>query len=152
MILTSQIEPTIQFILDELHQDSELVTLCDNQFYTGLLRTPVTLVAPHYTRVGILYTSDSGDGCFFTQVRDFDKLDINIVINVVCGLGENDNHCRKVVDTIANLFSLHRKKVTEDYKIYINKISTKIESTEQAHWVGTITMDVEYYFPVPDIQ
>jgi len=137
--------------LDELHQDSELVTLCDNQFYTGLLRIPVTLTAPHYTRVGILYASDSGDGCFFTQVRDFDKLDISIIITVVCGLGENDNHCRKVINAMKTLFSTHRKKTTETYKIYINKIDSKVEPTDQARWTGTITMNVEYYTAVPDI-
>ena len=151
MILTSQIEPAIQFILDELHLNNELVTLCDNQFYTGLLRIPVILTAPHYTRVGILYSQDSSQNCFFSNVRDFNATNLTIVITVVCGLGENDNHCRKVVDNMVALFAGHRKKTSDTYKIYINKIDSKIEPTEQARWTGTITLDVEYYTSTPDI-
>lgn len=140
----------IQFILDELHQNSSLVTLTDNQYYTGLLREPVSLIAPHYTRIGIEYISDSGDGFFFTQLRDWDETKVVVKITVVTSYGNNDQHCRSIVDGISDLFCINRKKTTKDYKIYIDNISTSIVETEEARWIGTINMNVAYLIPVPD--
>ena len=148
--MPSYIAPISQFIMDELHENAELVELTDNRYYTGLLREPISLVAPHYTRVGIEYVSESGDGYFFTQLRDWDELKVSIKITVVTSYGNNDQHCRSIVDAISYLFSVNRKKVTDTYKIYVDKIDTSIVETEQARWIGTITMSVAYLTPIPD--
>lgn len=147
--MTSYITPVSQFILDELHSNAELVELTDNQYYTGLLREPISLIAPHYTRIGIEYVSDSGDGFFFSPLRDWDEIKVNIKITVVTSYGNNDQHCRSIVDAISYLFSVNRKKITEDYKIYVDKIDTNIVETEQARWIGTITMSLAYLTPIP---
>ena len=148
--MTSGISPISQFILDELHGNASLVALTDNKYYTGLLREPVSLTAPHYTRIGIEYISDSGDGFFFTQLRDWDETKVVVKITVVTSYGNNDQHCRSIVDGISDLFCINRKKTTEDYKIYIDNISTSIVETEEARWIGTINMNVAYLIPVPD--
>jgi hypothetical protein len=135
--------------MDELHGDSTLVTLTDNQYYTGLLREPVSLVAPYYTRIGIEYVSDVGDGYFFTQIRDYDSKKVSIKITIVTSYGHNDQHCRAIVEAISDLFSIDRKKVTSTYKIYIDNINTNIVETEQARWIGTVTMDIAYLTLVP---
>ena len=148
--MSSGISPISQFILDELHGNASLVALTDNKYYTGLLREPISLIAPHYTRIGIEYISDSGDGFFFTQLRDWDETKVVVKITVVTSYGNNDQHCRSIVDGISDLFCINRKKTTEDYKIYIDNISTSIVETEEARWIGTINMNVAYLIPVPD--
>jgi hypothetical protein len=146
----TNIDPVQQFILDSLHSDSELVTLCDNKFFNGLLREPVSLTAPQFTRVGIEYVSNSGDGYFFTQIRDFDSTQIQIKITVVSSMGNNDNHCRTVTDAIMALFTTNRKKSTDNYKIFVDNISSSVTENEQARWTGIITMTVMYYVLIPD--
>jgi hypothetical protein len=139
-----------QFILDELHQNASLVTLTNNQYYTGLLREPISLTAPYYTRIGIEYVSESGDGIFFTQIRDYDLRKVQIKFTIVTSYGNNDAHCRQLVDEITTLFSVHRKKTEIEYKIYIDNINSSIVETEQARWVGTITLDVSYLTLIPE--
>lgn len=146
------INPVIQFILDSLHGNSSIVELTDNQFYTGLLREPVSLTAPHYTRIGIEYSSDSGDGAYFTQLRDWDEKKVVIKITVVTSFGHNENHCRTVVEEICNLFSLSRKRTTSTYKVYIDKIDSNIVENEQARWIGTISLSISYLTPISDDQ
>jgi len=142
------INPILQFILDELHGNTEIVELTDNKFYVGLLRDPVTLTEPHYTRLGIEYVSDNGDSAFFSQIRDWDEKQVQIKITIVTSYGHNENHCRQVVEDICELFSWHRKRTTSEYKIYINKITSNLVETEQARWIGTISMDVSYLTPI----
>ena len=146
------INPVIQFILDSLHGNASIVELTDNQFYTGLLREPVSLTAPHYTRIGIEYSSDSGDCAYFTQLRDWDEKKVTIKITIVTSLGHNENHCRQVVEEITDLFSLNRKRTTTNYKIYVDKIDSSILETEQARWIGTISMSIAYITPISDDQ
>lgn len=142
--------PVIQFILDELHANASLVSLTNNQYYTGLLREPISLTAPYYTRIGIEYISESGDGFFFTQIRDYDSRKVQVKITIVTSYGNNDAHCRQIVDEISTLFSVHRKKSETEYKIYIDNINSNIVETEQARWIGTITIDVNYLTLIPD--
>jgi hypothetical protein len=142
------INPVIQFIMDELHGDATLVSITDNQYYTGLLREPVSLTPPYYTRIGIEYISDSGPGHFFTNVRDWSDKHVQVKITVVTSYGHNDNHCRTIVEAISSLFVLHRKKTSATYKIYIDGFNTTIAETEEAKWIGTITLDVSYLTPV----
>ncbi len=144
MKLSYQPNQVIQFILDELHQNSSLVALTNNQYYTGLLREPISLTAPMYTRIGIEYVSEGGDGLFFTQIRDYDSKRVQVKITVVTSYGNNDDHCRQIVDEISTLFSIHRKSIGSDYKIYIDNINSNIIETEQARWIGTITLEVSY--------
>ena len=146
------INPVLQFVLDELHGNSEIVELTDNQFYVGLLRDPVSLTAPHYTRIGIEYISESNDNVFSSPLRDWDEAQIQIKVTIVTSYGQNENHCRQVVEAICQLFSWHRKRTTENYKIYINKINSSIVETEEARWIGTITMDVGYLVPILETQ
>ena len=146
------INPVLQFILDELHGNDEIVELTDNKFYVGLLRDPVTLTEPHVTRVGSEYVSDNGDSTFFSQIRDWDEKQVQIKITIVTSYGHNENHCRQVVEAICELFSQHQKRTTSEYKIYINKITSNIVETEQARWVGTISMDVSYLTPILETQ
>lgn len=142
--------PVIQFILDELHQNASLVSLTNNQYYTGLLREPISLTAPYYTRIGIEYISESGDGFFFTQIRDYDSRKAQVKITIVTSYGNNDAHCRQIVDEISTLFSVHRKKSEIEYKIYIDNINSNIVENEQARWIGTITLDINYLTLIPD--
>lgn len=139
----------IQFILDELRQNSSLVTLTNNQYYTGLLREPISLMAPYYTHIGIEYVSESGDGLFFTQIRDYDLRKVQTKFTIVTSYGNNDAHCRQLVDEITTLFSVHRKKTETEYKIYIDNINSSIAETEQARWIGTITLDISYLTLIP---
>lgn len=148
--MTTNIDPVQQYILDTLHANSALVTLCDNKFFNGLLREPINLTAPHFTRVGIEYVSNSGDGYFFTQTRDFDSTQIQIKITVITSYGNNDNHCRTVMDDIVALFTTHRKKSESTYKIFIDNINSSITESEQARWTGIITMTVSYFVLIPD--
>lgn len=141
--------PVIQFILDELHQNASLVTLTNNNYYTGLLREPISLTAPCFTRVGIEYVSENGDGFFFTQIRDYDSRKVQVKITIVTSCGNNDAHCRQIVDEITTLFSIHRKNIGSDYKIYIDNISASITENEQARWIGTITLDISYLTLIP---
>jgi len=142
------INPILQYFLDELHQDPDIKELSDNQFYVGLLRDPISLTAPHYTRIGIEYVSESGDGTYYTQLRDWDETKVQIKLTVVTSYGHNENHCRDLVKKISELFVTNRKRVTSTYKIYVDKISSNIVETEQARWVGTINYDVSYLTPV----
>lgn len=150
--MTSYINPVLHFILEALHGDSEIVNLVDNRFYTGLLRDPVSLTAPHYTRVGIEYSSDSGDGYFFSRLRDWDENKIQIKITVVTSYGHNEDYCRQIIDAINDLFWVNRIKTTEEYKIYIDKISSSIVENEQARWIGTINLEISYVVPIPSEQ
>ncbi len=147
--MTATITPITQFIMDELHANQTLVTLTGNQYYTGLLREPVSLLASTYTRIGIEYVSDSGQGYFFTPIRDWSELKVQVKFTVVTSNGHNENYCRTIVDAIKDLFMVNRKKVTTTYKIYIDGINTAIVETEQARWIGTINMDVTYLTVVP---
>lgn len=140
----------IQFILDELHGNSSLVTLTNNQYYTGLLREPISLTAPYFTRIGIEYISEGGDGYFFTQIRDYDSRKVQVKITVVTSYGNNDAHCRQIVDEISTLFSVHRKRSETDYKIYVDNINSSITETEQARWIGTIALDISYLTLIPE--
>ena len=150
--MSSYISPVMQFILDGLHSDQDLVTLTDNQFHSGLLREPVALSPPMYTRVGIEYSSDNRQGHFFSQIRDFTEQKIQVKITIVTSYGQNDNHCRSIVDTITTLFLENRKETTDDYKIYIDSIDSSIVETDQSRWIGTINMAVTYLVAMPDIE
>lgn len=150
MNLTYSPNQVIQFILDELHGNSSLVALTNNQYYTGLLREPISLTAPMYTRIGIEYISESGDGYFFAQIRDYDSRKVQVKITIVTSNGNNDAHCRQIVDEISTLFSVHRKSTGNGYKIYVDNINSNIIETEQARWIGTITLDVSYLTLIPD--
>ena len=145
-----QSNPVIQFIMDVMHADSTLVTLTDNKIFSGLLREPVTLTAPYYTRVGIEYSSDNQEDYFSNQVRDWLLQQVQVKITAVTSYGSNENHCRTVVETIRHLFEVNRSKVEDTYKITVNKVSSQIQETEQARWIGTITMDVSYLTEMED--
>ena len=109
--------------MDELRNPDNLIAgMVDNQIFSGLPRTPSTLIEPHYTRIGVEYATDSGDGYFFTEFRDFDCLNIKIKITVSSAYGENENYCRDIMERICYLFSIHRKKITTDYRIFIESI------------------------------
>lgn len=145
--MTVWITPVTQFILDELHSDQQIVNMTDNQFYTGLLRTPISLSPPHYTRVGIKYNRDTTDNDFFSDIRDFSITNLTVTVQVWSAYGDNDNHCRMIVDKIVDLFGKNRKKVTENYQIYINSISSVIEESD-SKWIGNIEMKVVYLKPI----
>ena len=142
------INPVIQFILDTLHDNEDVRLAVDNQFYVGLLRAPVSLTAPHYTRVGIEYVSDSGDNIFFTTIRDWDETKIQIKVTVVSSYGHNDAYCRNVVESICQLFMTNRKQETLTHKIFVDQISSSIVESEDARWTGTINLTVSYMVPV----
>ena len=149
--MTSYISPVMQFISDVLHSDQALVTMVDNQFHTGLLREPTALNPPMFTRVGIEYTSDNRQGHFFSQIRDFTEQKIQVKITIVTSYGQNDNHCRSIVDTITTLFLENRKETTNKYKIYIDSVDSNIAETDQSRWIGTINMSLTYLIAMPDI-
>ena len=138
--------------MDTLHSDSELVILVDNQFHTGLLREPVVLNPPMYTRIGIEYSSDNRQGHFFSQIRDFTEQKVQVKITVVTSYGQNDNHCRSIVDKIVTVFLENRKESNDDYKIYVDSIDSNIVETEQARWIGTINMTLSYLIAMPNIE
>ena len=150
--MTSYISPISQYLMDTLHSDSELVILVDNQFHTGLLREPVVLNPPMYTRIGIEYSSDNRQGHFFSQIRDFTEQKVQVKITVVTSYGQNDNHCRSIVDKIVTVFLENRKESNDDYKIYVDSIDSNIVETEQARWIGTINMTLSYLIAMPNIE
>ena len=150
--MTSYISPISQYLLDTLHADQELVTLVDNQFHTGLLREPIALNPPMYTRVGIEYSSDNIQGHFFSQIRDFTEQKVQVKITVVTSYGQNDNHCRSIVDKIVTLFLENRKETNDDYKIYVDSIDSNITETDQSRWIGVINMTLSYLIPMPDVE
>ena len=150
--MVSYISPVSQYLLDTLHEDSELVTLVDNQFHTGLLREPIALNPPMYTRVGIEYSSDNRQGHFFSQIRDFTEQKVQVKITVVTSYGQNDNHCRSIVDKIVTLFLENRKETNDDYKIYVDSIDSNITETDQSRWIGVINMTLSYLIPMPDVE
>jgi len=140
--------PVLQYFLDELHSNDEIRNLSDNQFYVGLLRDPVSLTAPHYTRIGVEYVSEAEDGIYYSQLRDWNETKVQIKLTVVTSYGHNENHCRNLVEKISQLFLTNRKKTTPTYKIYVDKISSSITETEQARWIGTISFEVSYLVPI----
>ena len=67
--------------------------------------------------------------------------------------GQNDNHCRSVVDKMVTLFLENRKdSSSDDYKIYIDSIDSNIVETDQARWTGTINLSLSYLIAMPDIE
>ena len=149
--MVSYISPVSQYLLDTLHSDQELVTLVDNQFHTGLLREPIALNPPMYTRVGIEYSSDNIQGHFFSQIRDFTEQKVQVKITMVTSYGQNDNHCRSIVDKIVTLFLENRKETNDDYKIYVDTIDSNITETDQSRWIGIISMTLTYLIAIPSI-
>ena len=138
------INPVLQFILDELHGNDEIVELTDNKFYVGLLRDPVTLTEPHVTRVGSEYVSDNGDSTFFSQIRDWDEKQVQIKITIVTSYGHNENHCRQVVEAICELFSCIEKELLQNIKFILIKLlvilsrRSKLVGLEQFLWMLVI--------------
>ena len=138
------INPVLQFILDELHGNDEIVELTDNKFYVGLLRDPVTLTEPHFTRLGIEYVSDNGDSAFFSQIRDWDEKQVQIKITIVTSYGHNENHCRQVVEAICELFSCIEKELLQNIKFILIKLlvilsrRSKLVGLEQFLWMLVI--------------
>ena len=140
----TSVNPVIQFVKDVMHSDSTLVTLTDNKIFSGMLREPSSLTAPHYTIVGIEYSSDNQEDYFSSQIRDWLLQQVQVKITVSTSYGSNENHCRTVVETIRHLFEVNRSKVEDTYKIIVNKVSSQIQETEQARWIGNVTLDVSY--------
>jgi hypothetical protein len=54
------------------------------------------------------------------------------------------------VETIRHLFEVNRSKVEEAYKIMVNKVGSQIQETEQARWIGNVTLDVSYLTEMED--
>ena len=146
----TSVNPVIQFIMDIMHADSTLVTLTDNKIFSGMLREPVSLTAPHYTRVGIEYASDNQEDYFSSQIRDWLFQQVQVKITVITSYGNNENHCRAVVETIRHLFEVNRSKVENTYKITVNKLTSQIQETEQARWIGNVTLDISYLTEMED--
>ncbi len=145
------ISETIQFIMDELRNpDNGITQLCDNQIFSGMPRIPSTLIAPHYTRIGVEYSTESGDGYFFTPHRDFDNLDIKVKILVSSAYGENENYCRDIMEKICYLFSIHRKKITTDYRIFIDNVQADVIEENNERWNGTINISVRQFEKIPE--
>jgi len=147
----TSVNKTIQFLMDELRNPDNLIAgMVDNQIFSGLPRTPSTLIEPHYTRIGVEYATDSGDGYFFTEFRDFDCLNIKIKITVSSAYGENENYCRDLMERICYLFSIHRKKITTDYRIFIDNVQTDVIEENNERWNGTINMSVRQFEKIPE--
>lgn len=146
----TSVNPVIQFIMDVIHADSTLVTLTDNKIFSGMLREPVSLTSPYYTRVGIEYASDNQEDYFSSQIRDWLFQQVQVKITVITSYGNNENHCRTVVETIRHLFEINRSKVEDAYKITVNKVSSQIQENEQARWIGNVTLDMSYLTEMED--
>jgi hypothetical protein len=54
------------------------------------------------------------------------------------------------VETIRHLFEVNRSKVEDTYKITVNKVSSQIQETEQARWIGNVTLDLDYLTEMED--
>lgn len=147
----TSVNKTIQFLMDELRNPDNLIAgMVDNQIFSGLPRTPSTLIEPHYTRIGIEYATDSGDNYFFTEFRDFDCLNIKIKITVSSAYGENENYCRSIMEEIKDLFAVNRKKITSTYRIFVDNVQTGIIEENNERWIGTINMDVRQFDVIPE--
>lgn len=147
----TSVNKTIQFIMDELRNPNNLIAgMVDNQIFSGLPRTPSTLIEPHYTRIGVEYVTDSGDNYFFTEFRDFDCLNIKINITVSSAYGENENYCRSIMEEIKDLFAINRKKITTTYRIFVDNVQTGIIEKNNERWIGTINMDVRQFDVIPE--
>jgi len=48
------------------------------------------------------------------------------------------------------LFSNHRKKITDDYRIFIDKIQTGVIEENNEQWTGTINMNIRQFAPIPE--
>ena len=142
---------SIQFLVNELRNpENQIASMVDNQIFSGLSRTTNDLISPHFTKIGLEYTSDNSDGYFFTEFRDFDCKNINVKITVSSAYGENDNYCQEVINNIVTLFSNHRKKITDDYRIFIDKIQTGVIEENNEQWTGTINMNIRQFAPIPE--
>lgn len=143
------IEPTVQFIMDELRSPTNTVSgMVDNQIFAGKNRLPISFVSPHLTRIGVDVSSETDEGYFFTTTRDFDCNNIKIKIIVLSANGEDNNYCDSVVNAIISLFSVHRKKITSEYRIFIDSMSTSVEEDNSEHWTGNIELAIKQYTPI----
>lgn len=142
---------SIQFLIDELRDpDNHIADMVDNQIFSGLSRTSNKKIPPHNTQIGIEYTSDNNDGYFFTEFRDFDCKNIEAKITISSAYGENDNYCQEIINNIVDLFSKHRKKITNEYRIFIDKIQTGVIEENNERWTGTINMNIRQFTLIPD--
>ena len=143
--MTATIVPVVQFVMDQLRDvNNPIVSMVDNQIFSGMPRMTIAFSAPHWTRVGVDYYSDDSQNQFFSQVRDFNVTNVKMKITVTSANGENENYCKEVINAILALFGDNRKKITETYRIFIDGMSVVFKEDNPERWTGEIDMDIKY--------
>jgi len=51
---------------------------------------------------------------------------------------------------IVYLFSIHRKKITEDYRIFVDNVQMDLIEENNERWNGTINMSIRQFEKVPN--
>ena len=143
----TNVSETLQFIVDTMVEDAYLYNIVDSQIFAETPRVDFTLNLPHATRIGVDHKTEVSSVYFYSKIRGYSDLAVTLVVTVLSAHGENNSFTHHIVDYIGNLFEFeHNSKIEENYRIFINNISTDVTPTPQSErWQGTITLEAVQY-------